>query len=398
MKQCVVLVGGKGTRLGDVTVNFPKPLLSINSKPFLEYLLSYIERYGFKEVLLLAGHANIEIIKFANNYKNSSLNVEVIVEKTPLGTGGSLINAYEKLDDIFFMLNGDSLLDGNWLSIISDLKEDINISMALTEVSDSGRYGAVKLSKKTVVSFEEKRKETKSIPGLINAGIYCVRKKILKDIGLKKISFEKDILPALVSEKKVAGKKIAGYFIDIGTQETLKEANLTQWLKNRKAVILDRDGTLNEDRGYTYKAEDLIWKPGAKEFIKNLNKRNYYVFVATNQSGIARGKYSEDDMHKFHDKMQEELMKSGAYIDKFYYCPYHRDGIKLKYKKESNDRKPNTGMLEKITKEWSLNKKNLFFIGDSASDLECANNFKIKAYKYNGKDDLMTIFKKNFFK
>ena len=166
----------------------------------------------------------------------------------------------------------------------------------------------------------------------------------------------------------------------------------------KRVLFIDRDGTLNEDRGYTYKAEDLIWKPGAKEFIKNLNKRNYYVFVATNQSGIARGKYSEDDMHKFHNKMQEELMKSGAYVDKFYYCPYHRDGIKLKYKKESNDRKPNTGMLEKITKEWSLNKKNLFFIGDSASDLECANNFKIKGYKYNGKDNLMTIFKKNFFK
>ena len=67
MKQCVVLVGGKGTRLGDLTSNFPKPLLSINSKPFLEYLLSYIERYGFREVLLLAGHANSEILKFVNN-------------------------------------------------------------------------------------------------------------------------------------------------------------------------------------------------------------------------------------------------------------------------------------------------------------------------------------------
>lgn len=394
MKQCVILVGGKGTRLGDITANFPKPLLSINSKPFLEYLLSYIERYGFKEVLLLAGHANSEIIKFANNYKNSSLNIEVIIEKTPLGTGGSLINAYEKLDDSFFLLNGDSLLDGNWLSIISDLSEDINVSIALTEVSDSGRYGAVKLNKKIVASFEEKKKQTKTIPGLINAGIYCIRKKILKDIKLKKISFEKDILPVLVSEKKVVGKKITGYFIDIGTQETLKEAKLTQWLKNRKAVILDRDGTLNEDRGYTYKTEDLIWKPGAKEFIKNLNKRNYYVFVATNQSGIARGKYTEDDMHAFHNVMRDDLKDYGAYIDKFYYCPYHKDGIKLEYKKDSNDRKPKTGMLEKITKEWGLNKDNLVFVGDRDIDMDCAKNFNIKGYKCNQDDNLMNIYNK----
>jgi len=192
----------------------------------------------------------------------------------------------------------------------------------------------------------------------------------------------------------VSGEKISGYFIDIGTKKTLAEAQLTQWEKNKKAVIFDRDGTLNEDNGYTYKINDLIWKPGAKELIKTLNDKNYYVFVATNQSGIARGKYTEDEMHAFHNAMRNDLKDYGAYIDKFYYCPYHKDGVKLEYIKESNDRKPKTGMLDKITKEWGLNKDNLVFIGDRDIDMDCAKNFNIRGYKYNHNDNLMNLYDK----
>ena len=71
MKQCVILVGGKGSRLGDITKNFPKPLVAVNTKPFLEHLLSYVKKFGFTKVLLLAGHANSEIEKFSQGYDNS---------------------------------------------------------------------------------------------------------------------------------------------------------------------------------------------------------------------------------------------------------------------------------------------------------------------------------------
>ena len=396
MSQCVILVGGKGSRLGDIAKNYPKPMLEINEKPFLMYLIEMVQRFGFEEILLLASHANHVVIDYFKDYENKQCKVKIIIEESPLGTGGAIVNAFEHLEETFYCINGDSIIEGNWISLNPLLKNKFKAIIGLTEVSNPERYGSIDLDGNTVIKFCEKNNNTDS--KVINGGIYLLRKKIFKDFNKEFMSLEKDIFPELLKTGELGAKKINGYFIDIGTPESLEEAKKRVWGKNKKAVILDRDGTLNEDRGYTYKAEDLIWKPGAKEFIKNLNKRNYYVFVATNQSGIARGKYSEDDMHKFHNKMQEELMKSGAYVDKFYYCPYHRDGIKLKYKKESNDRKPNTGMLEKITKEWSLNKKNLFFIGDSASDLECANNFKIKGYKYNGKDNLMTIFKKNFFK
>jgi D,D-heptose 1,7-bisphosphate phosphatase len=394
VKQCVILVGGKGSRLGDITKNFPKPLVSVNTKPFLEHLLSYVKKFGFTKVLLLACHANSEIEKFSQGYDNSNFSLEVIIEKEPLGTGGALINAYNKLENEFFLLNGDSLLDGNWLSIIKNFNDNIDISIALTKVDDCSRYGKVKVNGKLVEKFEEKNINDIKIPGYINAGIYCVRKNILKNFELKNLSFEKDIMKYSVQKKRVSGEKISGYFIDIGTKKTLAEAQLTQWEKNKKAVIFDRDGTLNEDNGYTYKINDLIWKPGAKELIKTLNDKNYYVFVATNQSGIARGKYTEDEMHAFHNAMRNDLNDYGAYIDKFYYCPYHKDGVKLEYIKESNDRKPKTGMLDKITKEWGLNKDNLVFIGDRDIDMDCAKNFNIRGYKYNHNDNLMDFYDK----
>ena len=164
---------------------------------------------------------------------------------------------------------------------------------------------------------------------------------------------------------------------------------------NKKAIIFDRDGTLNEDDGYTYKIEKLKWKPGAIELIKFLNEKKYFIFVATNQSGIARGIFSENDMHNFHITMQNELKKFKAHIDKFYFCPYHKEGVIEKYKKDSEDRKPSTGMLVKIIKEWGLDKRNIVLIGDKDTDIDCAKNFNIKGLKYNGKDNLFEFYKRS---
>ena len=109
------------------------------------------------------------------------------------------------------------------------------------------------------------------------------------------------------------------------------------------------------------------------------------VFIATNQSGIARGYFSEDEMHAFHKSLNNKLNESSCHIDGFYYCPFHPDGVIKKYKKESSFRKPDTGMLEEIQQDWSLEKQNMLMIGDSESDIICAKNFGIKSLHYSDK-------------
>ncbi len=395
MKQCVILVGGKGTRLGDLTKNMPKPMVEIDGSPFLLKLLDIVQRYGFQEILLLASHANEVIFNYFKDFKYKGCNIKIIVEQEPLGTGGAIINAYDSLEEIFFCLNGDSLIDGNWLRLNQYLDEECNSVIALSEISESSRYGSVTLDNGFISNFNEKSEQVKS--NLINAGIYLFKKEVFKNFTKGNKSLEKDIIPVIVERNQVKGVLIDGYFIDIGTPESLDEAKNRVWNnKNKKAIIFDRDGTLNEDDGYTHKVADLKWKDGAIELIKYLNDKNYYVFVATNQAGIAKGKFNENDMKKFHNNMQKVLIESGAHIDKFYFCPYHVDAISEKYKKDSSDRKPKTGMLEKIKKEWNLSKENMYLIGDRDTDIKCADNFKIKSLLYNGKDNLLNIFLENF--
>ena len=149
---------------------------------------------------------------------------------------------------------------------------------------------------------------------------------------------------------------------------------------NKKVIIFDRDGTLNEDDGYTYKIEKLKWKPGAIKLIKFLNEKKYFIFVATNQSGISRGIFSEKDMHNFHTEMQHQLKKFKAHIDKFYYCPYHNEGVIKMYKKDSEDRKPNIGMLMKAIDKWNINIKDSLMIGNSHTDYLSAKKTKLKYF------------------
>ena len=395
MNQCVILVGGKGTRLGDITKNFPKPMIEINDKPFLLYIIDYVIRFGFKEILLLASHGSEFLQDFFKDFKINGCKIKIITEETPLGTGGALVNSYDYLDDTFFCLNGDSIVEGNWLSIIQNFDESCDSVVALTKTSDSKRYGSVNIENGIVKSFVEKNLNENS--KYINAGIYIFRKKIFKKYKKEFISLEKDILPILASNQKIKGKHVPGYFIDIGTPESLKESTNRNWNTEKKAVIFDRDGTLNIDDGYTYKISDLKWKKGAIELIKYCNDNNYYVFVATNQSGIAKNKFTETDMHNFHAEMQKQLKLSGAHIDKFYFSPYHLDAVLPEYKKDSENRKPKTGMLKQIQNEWNLLKNNMVMIGDRDTDIQSAENFQIKGFLYNGKDNLLDIFAEKIF-
>ena len=131
MNQCVILVGGKGSRLGEITKNFPKPMINIKDKPFLLYLIEKIRIFGFKEIILLAGHSAEIVDSYFKNNSLSDISIKIIKEKKPLGTGGALVNAYKHLDDNFFLMNGDSIIDGNWFSILENFNTDVDISVAL---------------------------------------------------------------------------------------------------------------------------------------------------------------------------------------------------------------------------------------------------------------------------
>jgi D-glycero-D-manno-heptose 1,7-bisphosphate phosphatase len=151
----------------------------------------------------------------------------------------------------------------------------------------------------------------------------------------------------------------------------------------RPAAFLDRDGVLNFDRGYAHKPEDIEMIPGAAAAVRLLNEAGYYVFVVTNQSGVARGLYSEAAIEHVHRHMQDILKAEGAHIDAFYYCPHHPDGSVKEFAIPCRCRKPEPGMLEQAARDWPIDLARSFLIGDRDHDLAAATAFHIRGVKFD---------------
>ena len=144
--------------------------------------------------------------------------------------------------------------------------------------------------------------------------------------------------------------------------------------KSSLAIFVDRDGTLNEDIGYVSSPDQLVLYPWAGEAVRLINSSGRKAIVITNQSGIARGLYTEDVLARIHSRMIEELSREGARVDAVYYCPHHPVAGQPPYRRSCECRKPRTGMLETASIEHGIDLARSFVIGDKASDMELAAN------------------------
>jgi len=140
----------------------------------------------------------------------------------------------------------------------------------------------------------------------------------------------------------------------------------------RPALFLDRDGVINVDTGYTHRPEDLTFTPTAVAGVRLANEAGRPVIVATNQSGVARGMFGLDDVHRFHDAMQRQLSAAGARVDAFYLCPFHPDATVPAFRGEHEDRKPAPGMLRRAIREWPINPRRSLMVGDRPRDIAAA--------------------------
>lgn len=137
----------------------------------------------------------------------------------------------------------------------------------------------------------------------------------------------------------------------------------------KRAVFLDRDGTINVEKDYLYQIKDFEFIPGTEEAIHLLNQAGFMVIVVTNQSGVARGYYTEEDVENLHRHIDRELGNYGAHVDAWYYCPHHTSG-RGSYALPCSCRKPFPGMLRKAAERYGIDLGNSFMIGDKLADLE----------------------------
>lgn len=390
LKQAVFLVGGKGTRLGSKTANMPKPCLEIGGRPFIAYLIETAARHGMKDIILLAGHS-AEVVEeqwghdapAAQKLAERGVTISIVVEPEPAGTGGALQQIADRLDETFLFANGDSFFDFNWLDLLTiPADEDWVGKIALRQIADAERYGRVDLSGTRIAEFSGAGRPG---PGVINGGVYLLRRTVLDLIDRSPLSFEQDVLPDLAVNGKLFGRSYDCFFIDIGIPVDFDRADqvmLDVW--SRPAVFLDRDGVLNVDHGYVHRPDQIDWIEGAQEAVKHLNDNGYLVFVVSNQAGVARGYYPEQAVLDLHQWMAEQLQAAGAHIDEFEYCPDHPDGVVERYRRLSHRRKPGPGMLEEVFSRWPVRKADSLLVGDQESDIKAAESAGIPGHLFAG--------------
>lgn len=225
ISEAIILAGGFGTRLQKVVQDTPKPMALINDRPFLEYQINYLKNYGIEHIILSVGYLSEQIIEHFKNSFNG-IAIEYAIEKTPLGTGGGIKLAFDKLKtQEAIVVNGDTLFD-------IDIKDfyhkhhdkNSKFSLALRNVQEVKRYGNVVIDgNNRIMKFAEKGVYSGS--GIINGGTYIINTNFFKEMPFpEKFSLETDVFERYCSSYSFFGFQFEDYFLDIGIPEDYKKA------------------------------------------------------------------------------------------------------------------------------------------------------------------------------
>ena len=218
--QAILLAGGLGTRLRSVVNDRPKPMALIGDKPFMEYVVHELSRYGIDEIIFAVGYKGSMVEEYFGDGSRFGVKVSYAYEEELLGTAGAIKNAGRFVtEDTFFVLNADTFYQMDYGRLLR-VKAENRLAMALVlrEVPDISRYGAAVLDGAMLAGFNEKTAEKR--PGTINGGVYLMNRELLSEIPEGKISLENEMIPKWMAEgKRLGGFVNDGYFIDIGIPE-----------------------------------------------------------------------------------------------------------------------------------------------------------------------------------
>jgi len=373
----VILAGGKGTRIKKYLNNSSKPMINFEGRPFIDYIIKKVSSYPINHIHIMAGYRGSKIYKKYNKTFQNFVPISCYVEKESLGTGGCLKLVEKKITNKFILINGDTYfdIDYSFFFNLKNKKKNLMILSGDNYYKNNKKLNKLNISKDKSIYYDKKSK-------YFNGGIYYLDKSIIKKIKKikkKSISLENDVIKKEILNKEMKGIIKNNFFIDIGTEKNFKRGKtLIPKITKKAAIFLDRDGVINYDKGYTYKFKDFRFKPKIINLLKEKTKNNYYLFIVTNQAGIAHGFFSTLDFIKLQLNLKKFLFKKKILIHDVKYCPFHKDATIEKYKKLSNYRKPGNLMVENLKKNWNINLKKSIMIGDKISDKKCAIKSKLK--------------------
>jgi len=224
------MAGGKGSRIRPLTLSRPKPMIPVANRPMIEYIVDKLKKSGYNELVVTLSYLKNQI-KSLLSEKYPEMNIEYSMEKSPLGTAGGVKNASQYIDDTFFVLSGDVLVDIDLDDLLKfHRRKKALATMVLTPVDDPSHFGiAVLDNEHQIVKFKEKPQASEVFSKIANTGIYILEPEILDYIDTAnkgEIDFSKDVFPQLIEEKAgIYGFIFDGYWNDVGRPKTYLQAN-----------------------------------------------------------------------------------------------------------------------------------------------------------------------------
>ena len=386
--KAIILAGGKGTRLKQLSKHIPKPLLKVAEKCVIDYSLDCCEQSNYIDnVYIITHHFSTQFENHINNV-NHNLNINCIKEKKPLGTAGALHSMPLDSNEDIVIFYADIVCYFDVDHCINFHYKKKAIATLVVHPNDHPYDSDIIIanSQQKITSISSKPHDHSAfLPNCVNAGCYVLNSAILKEIP-KEISsdFGRDILPKYVKKEPCYAYHTTEYLKDMGTPTRLQQVEadiLSKKVVNlhrknkRPAVFLDRDGVINVEQSYITSPDMLTLYSVTPKAISILNKLGFLVIVITNQAAIARNLMTLQELKNIHNKLETLLGHEGAFLDAIFYCPHHPDkgfkGENKMFKKDCNCRKPKTGMIQDAMKTFNIDLQKSYLIGDSARDIEC---------------------------
>lgn len=384
--KIVIMAGGKGTRISNLSPDLPKPMISICGKPILQHQIERLRDQGYHDYFLIIGHLANKIVDYFGDGSNFGVHIEYIIEDKPLGTAGGLYYLKGRIHGDFLLLNGDVIFDVDIRRFLEAHRKNSCEATVLTHPNshpyDSGIICTDKDGK--VIQWLNKEDDRTWYKNRVNAGLHMLSENILgRFTECKRVDLDRDILRELMSEGQLYAYDSPEYVKDMGTLERFMEVcddlasgkvDQKSLLHKQKAIFLDRDGTINVYKGFLRRVEDMELIDGAAKAIRMINISGYLAIVVTNQPVIARGEVSIEELDEIHNKMETLLGLEGAYLDDIFYCPHHPDGgfdgERSEYKVQCDCRKPKPGLLLRAAEKYNIDLTQSWMLGDTIQDVE----------------------------
>jgi histidinol-phosphate phosphatase family protein len=383
INQAVIFCGGLGTRLQPLTKKLPKPMVKINNKPFLLYLVEQCRQNGIKNFLLLCGYKHEVIKNFFGNGNKFGVNIKYHYNPPNIQTYKRIYEARKKLYSNFLLMYADNYSSLNLIDLVAHHKR-YKSKFTLSVCKKKG--GNLKLNKsKNIIYKYYFKKNIKT--DFVDIGYMIVEKKnLIKNFNNKNISFSNFI-------NKLTNLKKANYYINdtgyLSISDIDRYNNAKKFFKE-KYILVDRDGVLNHKNENHYYVRNLDELKINYSLIKKLKKivKTRKLICITNQAGISTGDLTSQDLKKINKKIKAELKKNKIELKEFFISTHH-------FKSNNFLRKPNQGLFLRAAKKYNFILDRTFYIGDDLRDIEASYRSKTRCM-YIGKEKLSRQLKKKY--